>query len=810
MSGLLSRALPVAFLVALALPATGHAGGWTDPVDTGPSGPYTFTRHVGALAAGNASGRFEYAVATGSSSDPSVTVLAHAPNSAGAWSATGALGSIGTNQGEVAFDQNAAGDAVVAWATAASADNVIVRYRRGATGTWSDPLTVNEGLAGRGDFPLVHVGPDGVATIAFQQDTSRVEVRPLALAFGSLGMTSTILTGGSYARPGAFAQAPDGTVSLLAVSAETNGDVYVADSADGGTAWSAGTDVGDTVNLNFTVPGFAYAADGALWVAWTAAGNGTTIDYAVHYRRRPAGGAWSDAAADAHVLGPEDPGSSVQWVWPTVAAAADGTVAIAFVYYSQVAHYTTYYGSANVVAAITWDPDTGFDDLDVISPIGSYARPHAVAAGDDIVVGWYGAVRPEEPASWPASAMWGTVRHAGSWQAAPTRLSAPGANVNQYGTSVSADGRGNAVALWNEGSEYVARAYATGTRLLADDVHVPATGLTTTAIPVSATANANPWAASSTVSYVWKVDGVQVATGASASLSITAPGLHDVSVTVDGTTITRQVGVSTPGAPPDRDFDGVPDASDCAPDDAARPARGVADANCNGEDDAVEVKRAQDEAIRKAIEIARQTALQSFLIGAQHAIKSAPKPTPVNTVLKTGVVSSTFQAAGPSTVVQQLTGLLDASGRVVAAGGGNVVAAGGGNVVAAGGLNLINIGAGVVAAGGGNVVAPGGANLVQRALAPFDRAVKRPRSRQVLLGSVGKRVDRAGKVRLKLKLTPAGRRAVTKYRATARSLRARHRKVAPLKLKFTTIVGPRAYDREQKAAVATVTFTIRG
>lgn len=248
--------------------------------------------------------------------------------------------------------------------------------------------------------------------------------------------------------------------------------------------------------------------------------------------------------------------------------------------------------------------------------------------------------------------------------------------------------------------------------------------------------------------------------------------------------------VSAPPAVPDADGDGARDNADCAPTDAGKPARGVEDGNCNGVDDAVDIANAR---AATQVLLAKLRKVASSL-GA--TLKSSPSAVNASSIAKTSTYRQPVHVSAPSVINTQFSANL-VGNRVVAAGGGNlilsangVVAAGGGNlirassgVVAAGGLNNAS---GVVAAGGLNntsgVVAAGGLNLMKRAVA------RKPK--QVLLGGGGVTFKTAGKGALKVKLNPAGKKVVALYRAQAKAQRRAGKKVAPLRITMTTVIGP--------------------
>ena len=175
---------------------------------------------------------------------------------------------------------------------------------------------------------------------------------------------------------------------------------------------------------------------------------------------------------------------------------------------------------------------------------------------------------------------------------------------------------------------------------------------------------------------------------------------------------------------------------------------------------------------------------------AQAAAGALPGSVPAAGLIGDGGIVTEVTMGAPGVVVNQGSG-------VIAAGGGNVIAAGGGNVIAAGGGNVIAAGGGnVIAAGGGNVIAPGalnrtaGASAAARCPKPTAPRVPKRCPRQALLAVGGHTFPQAGKAQIKVKLTAAGKKAVKKYLAQAKRLRKQRRKVKPLKISLTTIVGP--------------------
>jgi WD40 repeat protein len=199
-----------------------------------------------------------------------------------------------------------------------------------------------------------------------------------------------------------------------------------------------------------------------------------------------------------------------------------------------------------------------------------------------------------------------------------------------------------------------------------------------------------------------------------------------------------------------------------------------------------------DEAARKAAEAATKalaSALQKLFS------KKPPAPTPVQTILGSGI-SQPITATQPNTTyIGQLSG-------VVSAGSANVVSAGSGNVVSAGSANVVSAGCCHLRPAGGQVVSAGSANLVGGA------AARRPKAKQVLLGDGGKLFEQPGTGKLKLKLNKAGRKVVAAYRAKAKAERRTGRKVRPLVLMLTVVAGKA--DGTTPAVFTTRRFVIKG
>ena len=817
--------LVTSILVALliASPASALAATWTTPAKVGDN----FTgRPLGVTGSAAADGTFEFGVAAGSSNPNVIHVntFRHAPGtspSASTWVKSGApIGDVSMT-GDTAFAQNANGDAIIAWKAAdqsvgdpSAMYNVLARVRHGASGAWGPKLLISDPTNSAGsDSPVVSIDAAGRAIVAFRQG-SRLLVRSSTAGAGAWSGLSTVVSSGSYPTPQRLVTAPNGDITLILVTGHAVDnqpdayEIHASTSTDHGATFPASTSLGNSFDYSASgiEPSAAYDAGGNLWVAWDEPGTYPLVGV-VTYRVRDANGSWSDA----HALSPTTSDHRIDDYTTAMSVTPQGGVTIAWVASREQWFNTQWNTNQYRVWAATKAPgESDFGPIAEVAPSnGGYRQVQAVTTGSgDVVVGWIANDQNEIQTR---------TLHGGSWDAAPTRVSDIGAGVG--GMTLLSDGHGGAVAAWGQNVAgqvgLWASALSAGTQLREENVHVPATSLTTAPINVSAAADADLWSATAP-SYEWKVDGVTVATSATATFTISTPGLHDVSVSVGRMVVARQIGVSVPGAPADADFDGTPDVSDCAPSDPKRPAKGGVDANCNGEDDAVELQQLVEKIQKEAIAKAREQAMQGFFFGAQQVIKTVPKSTPAASIAKTGAIPSTFKATGPENAAQQLSGNLDAAGRVIAPGGGNVIAAGGGNVIAPGGANVIAPGGanviapgganlinatGVVAAGGMNVVAPGGANLVGR------KASKKVK--QVLLGAVGKRFTAAGTYKLTLKLTPAGKKAVALYRADAKKLRAKHKKVAPLKLMFTTIVGPSVYG-SQPAVYSTTTFTIRG
>ncbi len=318
--------------------------------------------------------------------------------------------------------------------------------------------------------------------------------------------------------------------------------------------------------------------------------------------------------------------------------------------------------------------------------------------------------------------------------------------------------------------------------------NVPSAGTAGTAVPMSASVTP----ADATIA--WTFGDGQGASGAAVSHTYASAGSYTVTISATSggqtTTVTRVIAVvAAPTPPTDSDGDGIADGGDCAPNDASRPAKGVEDGNCNGRDDAIELEefRAAKEVVKEKLKSMSQTLKKSIP-------PTPPKPVNAGLLAKTSSYKQPISVDSPLVLNTQLTATM-VGNNVVAAGGGNVIRTASG-VVAAGGGNAISIAMGVVSAGGGNLTGKAAT-----------RAPKRPR--QVLLGGGGATYRKAGKATLKSALNAQGKAVVKSYLAKAKALRTRGRKVAPLKIRITTIAGP--IDVGSAPAVYTTrVFTITG
>ncbi|MEA2391115.1 MAG: trimeric autotransporter adhesin, partial [Solirubrobacteraceae bacterium] len=156
---------------------------------------------------------------------------------------------------------------------------------------------------------------------------------------------------------------------------------------------------------------------------------------------------------------------------------------------------------------------------------------------------------------------------------------------------------------------------------------------------------------------------------------------------------------------------------------------------------------------------------------------NTPSSTSGATLQKTGIVT-TIKAEKPETAIGQVSGVISSGGaNVISSGGGNVISSGGGNVISAGGGNVIS-------AGGGNVISAGGGNFANRASV---RHKSKPK--QVLLATGGYKFKSPGTAKLVVKLTKAGKSLIKKLRAAAAKARKHHKRVKPVKLAYTLIVG---------------------
>jgi hypothetical protein len=262
-----------------------------------------------------------------------------------------------------------------------------------------------------------------------------------------------------------------------------------------------------------------------------------------------------------------------------------------------------------------------------------------------------------------------------------------------------------------------------------------------------------------------------------------------------------------------------------------------ADTNCNGVDDLDDLRRFQEEQLRK-----QQEEMIKAIIGVNvKTIQKSPPPTTTSpaSLGKTGSVTSTVTASAPNNTIDFTTitaaSTFKPGGNVISPGGANVISPGGGNLIGAatsnligqagsnvispGGGNLIgaatsnllpkiNIGAGVISPGGANVISPGGANLIQTRGLDLLRA-KKPKTKTIVVGTGGLRMRKAGKGKLKLVLNASGKKIVAKYLAQAKVLHRRHRKVPALVISYTRLVGPINVG-SAPAVMVTRKFVIRG
>jgi hypothetical protein len=826
------RLLLLAALLAAALmaPAGASAAGFTAPADV--SDGRIYGSGLGDFPAFEADGSVDFGYITDQWYEP--VVARHAAGST-AFAFSGVLGSVTSNQARVAMATRADGAAAIVWAQYGRPDgnasySLVVRERSSATGTWGTVSVLSAG-AGDSDSPRMATLPNGTYVLVWEQATAGLMVsrKPVGGSWSTpVRVDSAFPLYDDFPTLGRLLVGPTGELALLMnVRASTVGEYreVVVESGDGGLTWSA-SELGDAINAYTDLPSAAFGPDGSLWATWYRGSSDPLVDYLTEVGHRSAGQVWSDANAPVGLNGPSGTHSEGGTA-PSIAVAPNGDVYVALVN-SDTERYVTEYGGAMDTVDVYVRQAGTWSGPEQITPIGAWSRPHIAVAGDGSVVAtWSGSARDAADAM-PYDLYSASKPAGGNWtDPAPFQV----ASLNQYDTSLSAGPTGDIVAAWMDGGVYRSSVYTVGPAITG--LTVPTSVRTDQPLAVSVSAT-SPWTTSSPT-VAWFVDGdptsdAPVAIGTSVSLSVTTAGTHFVyaRVTDANGTVQRKVEVvvSLPPLPPDADGDGLPDSTDCAPKDREKPAHGgVADVNCNGVDDATDaaleaarlkaiadaIKKAQDEALAAI----QKEVLKGFMLAASLSQKAVPKAAPVAKIA-TGTLPIGYTAKGPQANMTQISAMLNGS-NVVAAGGGNVIAAGGGNVIAPGGAN-------VVAAGGGNVIAPGGANLINangvvaaggmNVIAPGGgnslRSLRRkaPRARQVLLGGAGFRFTKAGRHRSKLKLTPAGKRVFAAYKAKAKQLRRRHRRVPPLVIRITTIVGPAKYH-SGPATYTTRTFTIR-
>ena len=150
---------------------------------------------------------------------------------------------------------------------------------------------------------------------------------------------------GDDCRPG-IVQAVDGTLWVVWYSRRSgNYDIWYKTSVDGGTTWSAATQLTTHSSSNYS-PAIAQAADGTLWVVWYSYRSGNAD---IWYRTSDDNGVtWS---ADTQLT--TDSGSDYD---PTITQAYDGTIWVVWDSWRNGNVADLYYKTSTDGGA-TWSPD---------------------------------------------------------------------------------------------------------------------------------------------------------------------------------------------------------------------------------------------------------------------------------------------------------------------------------------------------------------------------------------------------------------------------------------------------------------------
>jgi hypothetical protein len=194
-------------------------------------------------------------------------------------------------------------------------------------------------------------------------------------------------------------------------------------------------------------------------------------------------------------------------------------------------------------------------------------------------------------------------------------------------------------------------------------------------------------------------------------------------------------------------------------------------------------------------------------------------------ILQQGGLVATINAQGPSLWGGLAGGNLisdngstlisDNGSTFIAAGAGNVISGGAGNIISGGAGNIISGGAGnIISGGAGNVISGGAGNVLRDPAASiaaresyFASASARKRKhplKPVVLLTGGHTFDQAGTARVKLLLTPAGKRIVRRYLALVQRLRKAHKRVPKSHLELVFVVADRGGNGNGKPRAVSV------
>jgi hypothetical protein len=441
-----------------------------------------------------------------------------------------------TDAPTVSVAMDAAGDAVVAWYTGTTTQDVDYMYEL-AGGSWSTPVTLTVSAAVNSVQVVMNGAGDAALTVGYT---------------GASGLPVELVTGGtsggtfSFGTPAAIIQPSGGKSAEIPQTAiDGAGDVLTtwiesfnsgnpgayASFEPSGSSPSPATAVGSTdMNLDDGGPTVAMNASGEAVIAWANFASGSDVieeaDATLAQLGTTTGPVFNSPAA-------VEPNPGDDELFPGVALSADGTTALAWsdgsgAMVDSIIRPAAEFGTTDWSSTQDLQANTSVCSSNACSGTTVPAGPQvAFEQGDNVVLLWAGTTHGaysvvSEGASYagltgPNLLEQGTSNPASNWP------------YDDDALSLATDGVGDAVATWisqdGGGSNY--QAVADEMDGAGTSFNIPATATPNT--PVTFTAS-NPWTWEHPTT-TWSGQGGLSGTGDSVSNTYTALGTYTVTAT---------------------------------------------------------------------------------------------------------------------------------------------------------------------------------------------------------------------------------------------------------------------------------------